>query len=140
MLVWSQLGTREHLYQTEQLVFPTLHPIRRQFTAQWLAAVILALALAGGSLVHWAVGGNLGGIEGVLAGAVFVPTLALACGALSGTTRLFEIAYLVLWYVGPMNRTMFDFTQAANAVGFALASLVLFVLAICTRKVRLRYA
>lgn len=140
MLVWSQLGTREHLYETEQLVFPTLHPIRRQFTAQWLAAVLLALALAGGSLVHWAVSGNLGGIEGVLAGAVFVPTLALACGALSGTTRLFEIAYLVLWYVGPMNRTMFDFTQAANAVGFTLASLVLFVLAICTRKVRLRYA
>ncbi len=140
MLIWSQLGTRERLYETEQLVFPTLHPIRRQFAAQWLAAVFLALLLAGGSLVHWAVSGNLGGIEGVLAGAVFVPTLALACGALSGTTRLFEIAYLVLWYIGPMNRTMFDFTQGANAAGFTLASLVLLLLASCARKMRLRYA
>ncbi len=140
MLIWSQLGTREHLYATEQLVFPALHPIRRQFVAQWLAAVFLAVVLASGSLAHWAVSGSLGGIEGILAGAVFVPTLALACGAFSGTTRLFEIVYLVLWYVGPMNRTIFDFTQAANAAGFTLATLLLFVLAICSRKVRLRYA
>lgn len=140
ILVWSQLGTRERLYETEQFVFPTLYPMRRQFSAQWIAGILLALVLAGGSLVHWAAAGNLGGVEGVLAGAVFVPTLALACGALSGTTRLFEIVYLVLWYVGPMNRTMFDFTQASNAAGFTLASLVLLALAICARKVRLQYA
>ena len=90
--------------------------------------------------MHWAAAGNLIGIEGILVGAIFVPTLALACGALSGTTRLFEIAYLVLWYLGPMNRTTFDFTQGAYAPGFALASIVLFVLAIGARKVRLQHA
>ncbi len=95
MLQWSQLGTRETVYATEQFVFPTVHPIRRQFVAQWFAGVLLALVSAGGSLVHWTIAGNLTGFEGVLAGAVFVPTLALACGALSGTTRLFEIVYLV---------------------------------------------
>lgn len=140
MLLWSQLGTREHLYGTEELIYPTLHPIRRHFVAQWLAGVILALVMAGGSLIHWAHTGDLSGIVGILAGAVFVPTLALACGTLSGTTRLFEIAYLVLWYVGPMNRTIFDFTQGAYAPGFALASLVLLVLAIAARKLRLQYA
>lgn len=140
MLQWSQLGTRETVYATEQFVYPTVHPIRRQFVAQWLAGVLLALASAGGSLVHWTVAGNLTGVDGVLAGAIFVPTLALACGALSGTTRLFEIAYLVLWYLGPMNRTPFDFTQGAYAQQFTLASVVLFVLAIGARSVRLRYA
>jgi hypothetical protein len=140
MLQWSQLGTREAVCATEQFIYPTLHPIRRQFVAQWLAGVLLALATAGGSLVHWAAAGNLGGIEGILAGAIFVPTLALACGALSGTTRLFEIAYLVLWYLGPMNRTTFDFTQAAYAPGFALASLVLFAMAVGARKLRLQHA
>jgi hypothetical protein len=137
MLQWSQLGTREAACATEQFIYPTLHPIRRQFVAQWLAGVLLT---AGGSLVHWAIAGNLGGIEGILAGAVFVPTLAIACGALSGTTRLFEIAYLVLWYLGPMNRTTFDFTQAAYAPGFALASLVLFAMAVGARKLRLQHA
>ncbi|MGC1379803.1 MAG: hypothetical protein WA814_02125 [Candidatus Baltobacteraceae bacterium] len=140
MLQWSQLGTREAVCATEQFVYPTLHPIRRQFVAQWLAGVLLALATAGGSLVHWALAGNITGIEGILAGAIFVPTLAIACGALSGTTRLFEIAYLVLWYIGPLNRTTFDFTQGAYAPGFMLASVVLFWVAIGARKLRLQYA
>ncbi|MGP8101979.1 MAG: hypothetical protein ACLQHL_14670 [Candidatus Cybelea sp.] len=140
MLVWSQLGTREAVCGTEQFIYPTLHPIRRQFVAQWLAGVLLALATAGGALAHWAVAGNLGGIEGILAGAIFVPTLAIACGALSGTTRLFEIAYLVLWYIGPMNRTTFDFTQGAYAPEFAVASVVLFAMAIGARVLRLRSA
>ncbi|HLY01986.1 MAG TPA: hypothetical protein VKR56_05750 [Candidatus Cybelea sp.] len=140
MLVWSQLGTREAVCGTEQFIYPTLHPIRRQFAAQWLAGVLLALATAGGSLIHWAATGNLGGIEGIVAGAIFVPTLAIACGALSGTTRLFEIAYLVLWYVGPMNRTSFDFTQGAFAPQFALASVVLLALAIGGRVLRLQRA
>ncbi len=140
MLVWSQLGTREAVCGTEQVIYPTLHPIRRQFVAQWLAGVLLALATAGGALVHWAAAGNLGGIEGILAGAIFVPTLAIACGALSGTTRLFEIAYLVLWYIGPMNRTTFDFTQSAHAPEFAAASVVLFAMAIGARKLRLVHA
>jgi hypothetical protein len=140
MLQWSQLGTRETVFATEQLIYPTLHPIRRQLVAQWLAGVLLAVATAGGSLFHWAHAGNLSGIEGILAGAVFVPTLALACGALSGTTRLFEIAYLVLWYIGPMNRTPLDFTQGAYAPGFTLASLVLFVMAVGARRLRLQRA
>ncbi len=140
MLQWSQLGTREAVNATEQFIYPTLHPIRRQFVAQWLAGVLLAFATAGGSLIHWAHAGNLGGIEGILAGAVFIPTLALACGALSGTTRLFEIVYLVLWYMGPMNHTPLDFTQGAYAPGFTLASLVLFVLAVSARKLRLQLA
>lgn len=140
ILIWSQLGTREHVYETEQFVYPTLHPIRRQLLAQWLAAIGLALVLAGGSFIHWAAIANVAGIEGVIAGAIFVPTLALACGALSGTTRLFEIVYLVLWYIGPMNRTTFDFTQGAYAPAFALASVALLALAIASRKLRLRYA
>lgn len=140
MLLWSQLGTREHVYGTEQFVYPTLQPIRRQFVAQWLAGVILALALGSGALVHWGVRGDLVGVAGIIVGAIFVPTLALACGAFSGTTRLFEIVYLVLWYIGPMNRTIFDFTQGAYAPGFLLASIVLMVLAVAMRRLRLQYA
>lgn len=140
MLQWSQLGTRESVFSTEQLVYPTLHPIRRQFVAQWLAGVLLALLAAGGSLIHWAILGNIAGVEGIVAGAFFVPTLALACGALSGTTRLYEIAYLLLWYIGPMNRTTLDFTQGAYAPGYAIATFILFALAVAARRVRLAIA
>jgi hypothetical protein len=140
MLVWSQLGTREAVCHTEQFIYPTLHPIRRQFVAQWMADVLLALGTAGGALAHFAAVGNPIGIEGIVAGAIFIPTLAIACGALSGTTRLFEIVYLVLWYIGPMNRTTFDFTQGAYAPGFLAASCVLLVAAVGARKMRLACA
>lgn len=140
MLMWSQLGTREHVYETEQLIYPTLHPVARQFVAQWLAGIVLAMVAAGGALAHFAATGNLAGLAGIVTGAIFVPTLALACGALSGTTRLFEIVYLVLWYVGPMNRTIFDFTQGAYAPAFAGTSFVLLALALGARKLRLQYA
>jgi hypothetical protein len=140
MLQWSQLGTRESVFATEQLIYPTVHPIRRQFVAQWLAGVVLALATAGGSLIHLTLAGNHSGVEGIVAGAFFVPTLALACGSLSGTTRLFEIVYLLLWYAGPMNRTTFDFTQGAYAPGYAIASCILFAAALAARRVRLAIA
>lgn len=140
MLQWSQLGTREAAYDTEQFVYPTLHPIRRQLVAQWIAGILLALLAGSGSLLHWIAAGSAPGVSGVVVGAIFIPTLALACGALSGTTRLFEIVYLVLWYVGPMNRTPFDFTQGTNAPAFALASCLLFGTAVGARYVRLQRA
>lgn len=140
ILQLSQIGTREAVYDTEQFVYPTLHPIRRQFVAQWAAGVALALLCAGGSLVHFAATGNLLGIAGIVAGALFVPSLALACGAVSGTTRLFEILYLILWYMGPMNHTLLDYTQGANAAGFAVAAAILLAIAAAARRMRLALA
>jgi len=96
--------------------------------------------MAAGSMIHSIHSGDPRAIPGILSGAVFVPTLALACGALSGTTRLFEIVYLVLWYLGPLNRTIFDFTQAAYAPEFTLASTVLLALAVAARNLRLQFA
>jgi len=42
----------------------------------------------------------------VLVGALFVPTLALALGTVSGTRKLFEMVYLLIWYIGPINRSV----------------------------------
>lgn len=50
-----------------------------------------------------------------LAGALFLPSLALASGIVSGTGKVFEALLTVLWYIGPMNHTPgLDFTGAAN--------------------------
>ncbi len=32
-----------------------------------------------------------------------IPSLALATGVWSGTSKLFEILYMVIWYLGPLN-------------------------------------
>ena len=36
-------------------------------------------------------------------GVLFIPSLALASGTWSGSSKPFEALYTVLWYVGPMN-------------------------------------
>jgi hypothetical protein len=35
---------------------------------------------------------------------MFIPTMALTMGVWSGSSKLFEIMYLLLWYAGPMNK------------------------------------
>ena len=140
MLVWSQLGTREAVLRTEQFIYPTLHPIRRQFVAQWLAGVLLALATAGGSLVHWAAAGNLGGIEGISpARSSFRRwrSRAARCPARRGSSKSRTSCF---WYIGPMNRTSFDFTQGAYAPGFAASLGRALRYGVGARKLRLLHA
>ncbi|HEY1977600.1 MAG TPA: hypothetical protein VGG89_13680 [Candidatus Baltobacteraceae bacterium] len=141
MLTWSQMGTRESLNDTEGFVFPSLHPLRRQFAALWIAGIVLALTAGSGSLLHWAVAGNWIAVVAVVVGAIFVPTLALACGAISGTSRLFEIVYLVLWYVGPMNATpSIDFTAVSGMAMALPGSAILAIVAFAGRRSQLAHA
>jgi hypothetical protein len=39
----------------------------------------------------------------LFSGAIFIPSLALAAGVWSGTRKLFEILYMVIWYLGPLS-------------------------------------
>jgi hypothetical protein len=141
ILVWSPMGTRESKNGTEQLIYPSLRPLQRQFLAQWCAGVILAGALGSGSAIHALAAGHPHALLGIVAGTLFLPTLALACGALSGTTRVFEIAYLVLWYCGPMNNNRYlDYTSAGAAPAYLAATAVLLVVAFASRRRRLQIA
>jgi len=75
-------------------------------------------------------------------GAGFVPALAIACGSLTGGRKLFEILYLLLWYIGPLNHVAgLDYTGAAGAaapwgpmLGFALGAGILLAVAWTARK------
>lgn len=139
ILIWSQMGTRESANGTEQLIYPTLHPLRRQFLAQWYAGVLLALALGSGALLHAFASGSLHQAIGPIVGAFFLPTLALACGAIAQSPRLFEVCYLILWYAGPMNHTpSIDYTSTAAGAAFSIATVVLFVAAFSARRLRLQ--
>ena len=99
ILVWSQLGTRESRHFTEALIFSAPRPLRRQLPAAWLAGVTVSLLAAGGVLGRLMIAGNIAHLAAVLVGAMFIPSLALALGVWSGTGRLFELVYLVWWYL-----------------------------------------
>lgn len=104
LLIWSKMGTRERLFRTDQLIFSTAHPLRRQLPACWLAGVLIAVLTGGGAGLRLLMAGDQPGLLAWTAGALFIPTMALTLGVWSGSSKLFEVLYLFLWYLGPANR------------------------------------
>jgi hypothetical protein len=146
VLRWSPMGTREREYRTDALLFSAPRPVTRLLVAQWLAGAALALLVSGGALVRFAIvvatGGEWGSLAALIVAVAFVPSMALAFGTWSGSGKLFEVLYLILWYMGPMNRIpVLDFvgvTQpgsgAAPVVSFLLVTVVLAALAVAGRR------
>ena len=48
--------------------------------------------------------GDGGGVLVWVVGAIFIPSLALAFGTWTRTSKVFETVYLLLWYAGPMQQ------------------------------------
>lgn len=115
VLVWSPLGARERLEGTERLVFSGPQPVLRQLPAAWLAGVTLAAAAGSSVALRLALAGQWGHVLGWLAGALFIPSLALALGAWSGGSRLFEIVYLLWWYMAVNGGVAVDFMSRTAA-------------------------
>ena len=75
-------------------------------------------------------------------GAAFIPSLALALGTWSASGKLFEVTYLLLWYLGPMNGTIpLDYLGATDQgidqgipLIYSGVSLLLLCIAILGRK------
>ena len=101
---WSALGARDARDATEGFVLPTPGAAWRQPLAAWGAGVIAAAILGAPVALRLAIAGELPGLAAWGAGALFIPALALACGAWSNTNKLFEALYVMLWYMGPLNR------------------------------------
>jgi hypothetical protein len=86
------------------LTFSSSSPLWRQVPAQWLAGLVVTLLVSVGAIVRFLIDGDTVGLLALLSGAIFIPSLALASGIWSGTSKLFEILYIVIWYIGPLNK------------------------------------
>lgn len=133
LLVWSELGAREATHRMRDLIAATPAPVVRPLLASWLAGVALALAAGAGALVHAVQHPDM--LLGFVAGATFLPALALALGSLSGSPRPFQVVALLLWYLGALNGiAAFDVTAAtpgASAARTPLAYLALAAALLC---------
>lgn len=115
ILIWSALGTREKRFGTQQLLFSCSRILSRQLPAAWLAGVVIAALLGAGAGFRLAIAGQKADLFAWVVGALFVPSLALALGVWSGTSRFFEGLYTALWYIGPLNRVPgIDFTGGGS--------------------------
>jgi hypothetical protein len=115
LLIWSQLGNREIQYCTDQLVFSAAFPLRRQLVATWTAGFVLTFIAGSGVIVRLILASDWNAVLAVVVGAAFIPAAALALGVWSKGSKLFEVVYLLLWTLGPMNQMM-------AALGFPLAA------------------
>ena len=104
ILIWSAIGNREIHNNVQQLTFSSASPLWRQLPVQWLTGFIVTLLMASGAAFRFVIDGDAIGLIALLSGAIFIPSLALASGVWSGTSKFFEILYMVIWYLGPLNK------------------------------------
>ena len=143
--VWAGLGIREQRFRTTELVFTTPYPLG-QLAAVYFGGVSVALVATAGVLVAFAIAGSFTTVGAILVGACFVPALALATGIWLGTSRVFEVVFLSMWYIGPMNGVYsLDFVAAhpetvaqGIPLWIAAVTVALLIAAVVGRKRNLR--
>lgn len=115
VLVWSAMGSRETRFATRGLIFSSSGILLRQLPACFLAGLMVTMLTGAGIGIRLLLTGQHGGFLAWLAGAVFLPALAMALGTISGSGKAFEALLTAIWYVGPMNHTLgIDYTGASN--------------------------
>ncbi|WP_205427877.1 ABC transporter permease [Halorussus sp. MSC15.2] len=141
IFIWSGMGVRTVKHRMTNLVLSSKYA-NRQLIAEWLAGVAVAASISGGLFVLFVGAGQLELLVGYAGGVLFAPSLAIATGIWSRSTWLFEIVYLMIWYVGPLNSAVpLDFIgsttgsiEAGVPLAFVGVSLVLFGAAVLRRR------
>jgi hypothetical protein len=141
LAAWAGMGSHEARHRTEALVFVCPRPLRRQLPAAYGAGVLLTLAVGSAAALRFIAARDWAELLALAAGVLFVPALALAAGVASLGTRLFEVTYLLIWYLGLLNGLpLFDFLapRPAASFGFLVATLALLAASTLARARRLR--
>ncbi len=148
LVIWSGMGTRESRFGTKQLLFSSPFPLKRQLPAIWLAGLAVGLMAVSGMIFRVILMGELSYLLALIIGILFVPSLALALGNLSGTKKLFEVIYLFLWYVGSIDHisaldflgtTVSSVSQGAMYI-FLLLTFGLLIVAFLARRRQVAYS
>jgi hypothetical protein len=145
MFVWSPMGSREARHATESLIFSSARALSRQLPAIWSAGVLVALLAGGGVGARLLIHGDHRGLAAWLAGALFIPTMALALGVWTGGSKAFEAIYIIWWYMGPAHHIPgLDFmgtTPASSTpVPYLIATVFLLGAAYWRRRAHMAYA
>ena len=68
----------------------------RQLPAQWLAGFVFTLMIGICAILRFTVDCDTVGLLTLLSGVIFIPSLALASGVWSGSSKPFEILYITI--------------------------------------------
>jgi len=102
MAVWSQMGCREKQYSTTDMILSSCS-LSVKWMAAWISGILISLLMSSGMILRFYLHGNAAGLIAWIAGAAFVPSLALTLGSLCGNRKAFAGLYIALFYFGPIN-------------------------------------
>lgn len=115
LIIWSKMGSRELYYRTNQYIFTAAYPLKHHLPITLLAGVVITFITGIGASINLAINGEPLHLLALVIAAVFIPSLALSLGILSGGRKLFEIVYIIFWYIGPMSQGKYiDFLGASS--------------------------
>jgi len=100
--IWADLGVREQFHRTEELVFVASNPLRL-LSVSYLVSAGIGAGIVLPAFVRFALSGHLAVLFGGIVAVLSLPAVALATGIWSGKATVFEVGYLLAWYLGPMN-------------------------------------
>jgi hypothetical protein len=101
--IWSQLGTRDYVFNTTPYIHSIPKLLTRQLPASFIAGWLLTLLFGVGVFVKFIMLGQWGITMSYLLGSLFITSFALGIGQLTKSNRWFEMSYFFLWYIGPLN-------------------------------------
>jgi hypothetical protein len=142
VLVWSGMGARETRFGTRALLFSSARILPRQILACWLAGFVLAVLFGSAAALQILATQGASALLPWIAGTALLPSLALALGVWSGTSKPFEGILTAMWYIGPINHVSgIDYTGSSNgaaathyAVEYLVAAVVLLIAASAIRS------
>jgi hypothetical protein len=112
ILIWSGLGSREIRHNVQQMVFSSAAPLTRQLPATWLAGFLISVLTGGGAALRFLIAGDGMSLLVWFSAALFIPSLALALGIWSNSSKLFEVTYISMWYLAMNGLAAVDFFGA----------------------------
>ncbi|MDH3252263.1 MAG: hypothetical protein OEM41_05680, partial [Ignavibacteria bacterium] len=130
ILLLSGLGSREVRHNTYQIVFSAPRPILHQLPAMWLAAFTLIALMGSGAFLNFLLAGETTSLLAWLSGALFIPSLALAVGVLTGSSKAFEVIYVIWMYIIVQKVPALDFVGVVSDSPWYVYALL--ALALCT--------
>jgi hypothetical protein len=131
LVSWSSIGTRELQYNTWPLLFSSPGAHTRQYAAMLATGVILGLIMIVPMVVRGVILGEYIYSLTLLSASLVIPSTAFALGVISGTRKLFEAVFPLVWYGGSIDRI-----KAIDLLGTAAEStdisrvVVLFILSL----------
>lgn len=98
-LLLSELGNREAVHNTREIIFSAPHPVSNQLPASWLAAITIVALMGSGAFLRYLLGSDTQHLLAWFGGVLFIPALASALGVLTNSRKPFEVIYVTWMYI-----------------------------------------